>query len=175
MQSETALTAVGHAIQLSVAPVFLLTAIGALLGVLTNRLGRVIDRARAVEARLSASGAEEVTAHEHLATLARRAKLINRAITLCTITALFVCCVVATLFLGAFLGFQAAGAVAALFVAAMITMIAGLIFFLREIFVATASLRIGFSHRPRPGATAHGEAASAAASRAREASRTSSR
>ena len=37
--------AVAHAVQLAVAPVFLLTGIGAILAVMTNRLGRVIDRA----------------------------------------------------------------------------------------------------------------------------------
>jgi F0F1-type ATP synthase assembly protein I len=144
MQTETALSAVGHAIQLSLAPVFLLTAIGAFLGVLTNRLGRVIDGARAFEARLSGATPDE-TAHLHsqLATLSRRAKLINKAITLCTITALFICGVVAALFLGAFLHFGVATSVAVLFVAATISLIAGLLYFLREIFIATAALRIG--------------------------------
>jgi hypothetical protein len=44
--------AVAHAIELAVAPVFLLTGIGAILAVMTNRLGRVIDRARVLEERL---------------------------------------------------------------------------------------------------------------------------
>ncbi len=43
------LNAISHVIQLSVAPVFLLTGIGALLGVVTNRLSRIVDRARTVE------------------------------------------------------------------------------------------------------------------------------
>jgi hypothetical protein len=43
--------AVAHAIQLAVAPVFLLSAIGAMLAVMTSRLGRIIDRARDLEAR----------------------------------------------------------------------------------------------------------------------------
>jgi hypothetical protein len=41
--------AVAHAIQLAVAPVFLLSGIGAILAVMTNRLGRIIDRARVLE------------------------------------------------------------------------------------------------------------------------------
>jgi hypothetical protein len=153
MQTETALSAVGHAIQLSLAPVFLLTAIGAFLGVLTNRLGRVIDSARASEARLGGATPDE-TAHlrSTLATLSRRAKLINKAITLCTVTALFICGVIAALFLGAFLPFGVATAVAVLFVAATISLIAGLLYFLREIFIATAALRIGVPahHEQRP-------------------------
>lgn len=41
--------AVAYVIQLAVAPVFLLTGIGAILAVMTNRLARIIDRARALE------------------------------------------------------------------------------------------------------------------------------
>ena len=74
---------IAHAIQLAVAPVFLLTAIGALLGVMTNRLGRVIDRARLLEGRLEkASGGDAASLQSHLTILSRRAKLINLAITL---------------------------------------------------------------------------------------------
>ena len=40
-----------HAIQLAIAPVFLLTGIASLLGVMANRLARIIDRARALEQR----------------------------------------------------------------------------------------------------------------------------
>jgi len=150
MPQETPLAAVGHAIQLSVAPVFLLTAIGTLLNVLTNRLARVIDRARVAEARATASPPEEHQVIEALlATLARRARLISRAITLCTITALLVCLVVAALFVGAFSPYPVAPIVAVLFVAAMLTMVAGLLSFLREIFVATASLRIGLPEMSR--------------------------
>jgi hypothetical protein len=144
MEEETAIVTVGHAIQLSVAPVFLLSGIGAMLAVMTNRLARVVDRARAVEARLSgAAPGDLASSHEHLRVFSRRAKFINLAITLCTITALFVCAVVATLFVGAFLRFDVSVPVAVLFVGAMSTFFAGLLCFLREIFIATASLRIG--------------------------------
>ena len=144
MDEEAAIVAVGRAIQLSVAPVFLLSGIGAMLAVMTNRLARVGDRARGVEEQLEGSTApDREKAERDLAVMSRRAKLINLAITLCTITALFVCAVVATMFLGAFFGFNAAIPVAVLFVGAMATFFVGLLFFLREIFIATASLRIG--------------------------------
>jgi shikimate kinase len=141
---ETAVVGVGHVIQLSVAPVFLLSAIAGMLAVMTNRLGRVIDRAREVEARLPASSeAELAPLHADLRTLSRRAKYINLAITLCTVTALLVCAVVATLFIAAFLGFDARRTVAGLFVGAMTAFFAGLLCFLREVFIATRGLRIG--------------------------------
>ena len=75
--------------------------------------------------------------------MVHRARLIGPAITLCTVTALLVCLVIAVLFLGAFLQFDASLPVALLFVASMIAFFFGLLWFLREIFVATRSLRIG--------------------------------
>jgi hypothetical protein len=144
VEHDTALATVGHAIQLSVAPVFLLSGIGAMLAVMTNRMSRIVDRGRIHETRLPEAGPEEaVHLNDQLSVLSRRAKLINRAITLLTITALFVCAVVATLFIATFFSFDAAIPVAVLFVAAMTAFFAALLFFLREIFVATAALRIG--------------------------------
>ena len=140
----TATATVAHAIQSSVAPVFLLSGIGAMLVVMTNRLGRIVDRARSKEALLT-----KVTPHDavrlesDLKTLSRRAKLINRAITLCTITALLVCAVVITLFVGVFLRFETSLFVALFFVGGMAAFFAGLLYFLREIFLATKHLRIG--------------------------------
>ena len=136
--------AVAHAVQLAVAPVFLLTGIGAFLMVMTNRLGRVIDRARTLEERLERAAPESVAIlRADLAVLSRRAKLNGRAITFCTATALLVCTMIAVLFVSAFLGFEASIPVAVLFVAAMLSFFLGLLWFLREIYLATKSLRIG--------------------------------
>lgn len=135
---------VAHAIQLAVAPVFLLSGIGAILAVMTSRLGRIIDRARALEERLDSASAElQTTLRVDLITLSRRAKLIGFAITLCTTTALLVCTVIAVLFLSAFLRFDASITVALLFIAAMLAFFLGLLWFLREIYLATVNLRIG--------------------------------
>jgi uncharacterized protein DUF2721 len=144
VQQDGGINAVAHAIQLAVAPVFLLSGIGAMLAVLTNRLSRIIDRGRVLDNQLASSRPDAAASiHCELQALARRARLISRAITLCTITALLVCAVIATLFVGAFVGFDASVPVALLFVAAMIAFIGGLLAFLREILIATASLRIG--------------------------------
>jgi uncharacterized protein DUF2721 len=136
--------AVAHVVQLSVAPVFLLSGIGAILAVMTNRLGRIIDRARVLEEKLDSARQEIVhTLRADLAILSRRAKLISRAITLCVATALLVCTVIAVMFLSASLSFDATIPVTILFVAAMTTFFLGLVWFLQEIYVATVSLRIG--------------------------------
>lgn len=135
---------VSHAIDMAVAPVFLLTGIGAMLSVMTNRLARVIDRARVLEQRLEKAPEDKVRLlHEHLGTLSYRAKLIGRSINLCTTTAVLICIVIALLFIGAFLGVDPSIAVGLLFIAAMVSLVSGLLWFLREIFVATRSLHIG--------------------------------
>lgn len=134
---------IAHVIQLSVAPVFLLSGIGAILAVMTSRLGRIIDRARVLEVRLEEAPSDRVAMVEaDLETLIYRAQLIGPAITLCTATALLVCTVIAVLFLSAFLRFDATVPVALLFIAAMLAFFLGLLWFLREIFVATKNLRI---------------------------------
>jgi hypothetical protein len=140
---EIEISPIAHVIQLAVAPVFLLSGIGAILAVMTSRLGRIIDRARALEDRLENADPERaVTIEADLATLTHRARLIGPAITLCTATALLVCTVIAVLFLSAVLRFDATVPVALLFVAAMFAFFVGLLWFLREIFVATSNLSI---------------------------------
>lgn len=129
-------------IQLSVAPVFLLAGVGALLNVLTNRLSRIIDRSRQLEAGapLTAHIAAPARAAE-AGTLKTRARQISRAIALCTLSALLVCTVVMTLFVDAVFGVHLPALVAGLFVASMAVLIGALVLFLREIFLATANLR----------------------------------
>src|SRR5215831_1120388 len=135
---------VAHAVQLAVAPVFLLSGIGAILVVLTNRLARIIDRARILEERLEPASLEpHASLRDELKLLSRRAQLISHAITLCTVTALLICMVIAILFLSAFARFDASLFVALLFIAAMLAFFLGLLWFLREIYLATVNLRIG--------------------------------
>lgn len=144
MQPSGDISLIVHAIQLAVAPVFLLTGLGALLGVMTSRLGRVIDRARLLEERWGAlDEAARVATSMELAVLARRARLAGYAINLCTSAALLICIVIATLFIDVFTATDLKWLVGALFVIAMIAVIGGLISFLREVYLATHTLRIG--------------------------------
>lgn len=140
-----AVSNVAYFIQLSVAPVFLLTGVAAMLGVLTNRLSRIIDRARAIEAQSAVEVEAEKRASQHaiLRVLSRRARLVGWSISLCTTCALFVCTIIVLLFLEALLATYFRGVVPLLFIMAMLAFILGLLFFLREIYLATASLRIG--------------------------------
>jgi cobalamin biosynthesis protein CobD/CbiB len=134
---------IAHAIQLALAPVFLLTGIAALLGVMTNRLARIIDRGRYFEQNW---GQLDEDAREggrmELKFLEKRRKLANRAIAAGTLAALLVCLVVATLFLEALLEVQLRGAAGVFFFLSMVSLVVALSMFLREIFLATHSVRV---------------------------------
>jgi hypothetical protein len=141
--SPAAVSTIAHTIQLAVAPVFLVAGIGALLNVLTARLARVVDRARVIEAALASVDAPTRTAHlAELAVLDRRMVLAHRAISLCTSSALFVCLLVALLFIANLVDLSYARIIAGLFVLAMALLIGGLLCFLTEIRIATRSVRV---------------------------------
>lgn len=140
---EIQLGDISHIIQLAIAPVFLLTGVGTMLMVLTNRLARIIDRSRVLEDRLHDVNIPEEPAYvEELETLYRRSHLINGAVTLSTACGLFVCLVIAALFVGDALNIGLAKLIASLFVLAMLSLIGCFVYLLREIFVATKSLSI---------------------------------
>ncbi len=134
---------ISHFIQLAIAPVFLLAGIGAFLNVMTNRLGRVIDRWRVVEAALlDAAGTERDAQVAELAAIDQRMIRINRAVTLSTLSALLICLVIVTLFSGQLAGVDVSSAVAALFILSMGVLVLALVYFLGEISVATRTLRV---------------------------------
>lgn len=135
---ETHLTDITHVIQLSVAPVFLLTAISTLIGTMNTRLGRTIDRRRVVIDKHE-NGEPTAADTEELQLLARRRHLIYLAILFAVIAALLVCLVVAGAFLGALMAADLARLVAAFFILAMGSMIAALTLFLREIYLAVSA------------------------------------
>ncbi len=138
---------IGHVIQLAIAPVFLLTGVGTMLMVLTNRLARIIDRTRVLEDRLDVA---HVDFHlDELDVLYKRWRLINSAIALSTGCGLLICLVIALLFLGDTTNLPLDRYIAALFVGAMITLIGAFVYLLREIFVASTTLRSRRHRRPK--------------------------
>lgn len=139
MENPANIITVAHVIQQAVAPVFLLTGVGAILNVLSSRLGRVIDRFRVLE---KIADGERSAYTTEITNLLRRSRWIHWAITLCTVCALFICIVIAGLFIGSELGKDPSRMVAAFFIAAMLTLTAALLCFLREIALATGSINI---------------------------------
>jgi len=128
---------IGRIIQLSIAPVFMLSGVGTHLVVLTNRLGRIIDRSRALESKLPP---EALPHSEELDELYARSHLINRSITLACLCALFICLVISALFVGDAFSLQLSKFIASLFVLGIFSLVGSFVYFLREIFVATRTL-----------------------------------
>jgi len=149
MATET-LPIIQHAIQLAVAPVFLLTGVAGMLTVMTNRLGRIIDRARNLEERwgdlLDSARAE---ARAEIITLERRRALSSWAINFCTGAALLVCLCIVTLFWEEFFAVDLRWFAGVQFVGAMLALIGGLACFLREVYFATHTMRIEFARFER--------------------------
>ncbi|MFC3713997.1 DUF2721 domain-containing protein [Sphingoaurantiacus capsulatus] len=140
---ESTVSDVAHVIQLAVAPVFLLAGIGSILNVMTARLGRVIDRARRLEAHLMELPEAERAKHiPELEILDRRMATAHWAIGCCVASALFVCLLVAILFLADMTERGSARVVAGLFTIAMGLIVVGLSLFLYEINIATRSVRV---------------------------------
>jgi Protein of unknown function (DUF2721) len=144
---------IAHLIQLSVAPVFLLTGVGTLLNVLSGRLARIIDRARVLEQRLETPNPLHAAAiANELRVLERRGRLIYHAIKLSTTSALLVCFLIAVLFASSMLHHSTRLIISGLFIAAMLASIVSLSLFLREVYFAIETFEIalpkGMRERP---------------------------
>jgi hypothetical protein len=147
-ESAAAVTTIAHQIQLAVAPVFLLAGIAGMINVLAHRLARVVDRSRQLEAEPPDS--QETVRRlyfEELAILDRRMRVVNWSLSCCTAGALFVCVVVAILFVAGLADFGFGKPIALLFILAMLLLIIGLVLFLYEVRLATQALRISRRRR----------------------------
>lgn len=157
--APAALNDVGHAIQLALAPVFLLTGIAGTLNVMTGRLARIIDRGRKLagqvrngptaetgtETDIATAGPGDALSDEEMAellSLERRRSLASAAITATTFSALLVCMVVTTLFLDVLLEVNLNVLVGLLFAGSSLALVVGLAYFLREVHLATKTIRI---------------------------------
>ena len=138
---------VPQAIQLALGPAFLLTGIAGILNVMAGRLARIIDRGRGLTEVKGASAPLPEHIAQELQALERRRYLASAAITACTFAALLVCMVIAALFLEVFLDAPLRWLVGVLFMGSTLALVAGLAYFLREVHLATTTVRIVSSHR----------------------------
>ena len=136
MPLNSALGDIAHVIQLAIAPVFLLTAVGTLLAVLSGRLGRSVDRRRALVAAMPGlDAANGDKARGELAFVQQRIRIIYAAIALAVACALLICLLIAVAFVDALITVNLSRLVAVLFVLAMLALIGSLGLFLREIYL----------------------------------------
>jgi len=139
----TDIHSVSEAIRDAVAPVFLLTGIGSILGVLIGRLGRSIDRARVLH---EMPNEKRKKFKLELIIIVKRTKWLRRAIALATLAALCVCVSIATLFISVETGFKVPHIVLLAFISSMFSIIFALLCFLREIMLASREVIFPFKH-----------------------------
>jgi hypothetical protein len=133
---------ISHVIQLAIAPVFMLTAIGTVINVLAGRLARSVDRRRTLAAALPKLDIEIADiARAEVEFEVRRIRLIYRAITMAVMSALLVCLLIALAFVDAYVAQDFGKLIALLFILAMLALIASLTIFMREIFISLNSPR----------------------------------
>jgi hypothetical protein len=145
MSMNLQISDIGHVIQLSIAPVFLLTGVATKLTVLMNRLARIIDRTRVLRDELRKGPDPEC--HQELDVLYQRWKLINYALTASTGCGFLICVIIAFLFCGDIMSISLDQYIAGMFVLAMVALILSFCFLLREVSVSFRYMRIHM-HEP---------------------------
>ena len=136
---------VSHGIQLAVAPVFLLTAVSGMIGVVANRLARIIDRARLLEDRMRAeqSAADQESDWQELVGLRRRGVLANTSIALLTLCAFMIGLTIMVLFLGETIELQVPRISVMAFLSGVVCFLAAVGCFMAETLLATRLLNFG--------------------------------
>jgi hypothetical protein len=134
---------IAQTIQLALAPVFVLVAIGNIMNILSIRLARVVDRGRTLqELHPATSGPEHDNVVREIRILDRRIHLIGRAILLLVCSGLTIGFCVALLFVEELFKVNMQQVAAFAFMVAIGLLMWALTLFLREIRAATAALRI---------------------------------
>jgi hypothetical protein len=138
---------IAQTIQLALAPVFMLVAIGNIMNILSQRLGRVVDRSRKLQSRhLETEGGEHDEIVREIRSIDRRIALISQAIQLLVFSGLCVGGVVVLLFVEEFAEIDLQIVVAVAFLLAIALLMWALTLFMRETRQAAASLRIAESY-----------------------------
>jgi hypothetical protein len=133
MSDAASLATVVDTIRVAVAPVFLLSGIGVMLSVLTGRLARVVDRARAFNGLSKEAISADTNLTAELDLLPKRISLINRAILLSVTSELAVSLVIALLFVSSLADLHIGIAIAVMFIASMLLLMGGVVYFLIEV------------------------------------------
>jgi hypothetical protein len=134
---------VAEIVRLALAPVFLLSGIGAFLNVLASRLARIVDRSRDIEPRLLTSrGTDHDRWVADLRVVDRRMSLISWAMGLAVVSAVLTCLVVVLLFAANLTRTHLGTEIAWLFIASMAAIGAGFTVFLYETTVAARAVRV---------------------------------
>ena len=138
-----------QAIQLAVAPVFMLTAVAAMIATTAARLARIVDRARLLDEKLESGSVKYTEATEwELNRLKLRGRICNWSIALLTVCGVLIGATVMALFLGGTSLPLSERLVPWTFLCAVMAFVLALLLFLAETWLATHVLRFGRRIRP---------------------------
>jgi len=128
-------------LQLSIAPMILISGVGMVMLSMSNRFGRLIDRSRQLTQSLrGASGDEREKILAQLRILWRRARIVRTGIALANVSALLAALLIISLFLGTLLGLHIANFIVALFVFCLFCLISALVLFIADLNLSLRAL-----------------------------------
>jgi VIT1/CCC1 family predicted Fe2+/Mn2+ transporter len=127
-------------LQIAVGPVILVSGVGLLLLSLTNRYGRVIDRARFLGDGLRKSGDGDGHVWDQIRILRRRAKLLRTSITYGATSVLCAAVLVIGIFVGSLIHFAPTAFVVVMFSTCMLSLIGSLVCFIQDVNQSLAAL-----------------------------------
>lgn len=134
---------IAQTIQLALAPVFVLVAIGNIMNILTTRLGRIVDRSRTLQAQHATTiGREHDVVVIEIRYVDRRIHLIGRALLLLVISGLAIGITVGSLFIGEMTVLETGAFTGLTFSAAIALLMTALVYLLMETRIAANSLRL---------------------------------
>ena len=134
---------IAQTIQLALAPVFVLVAIGNILNILSTRLGRIVDRSRVLQERYGVTvGPEHDVVVAEIRIVDRRIVLATRAIAILVTAGFVIGLTVALLFVEEFASIDIQALAAGTFLVSIGMLMAALLLFLKETQIAAAALRI---------------------------------
>ena len=144
-QDPVHILTIAKVIQTAVAPVFLITGIAATLGVLSNRLARITDRARLLDRKLNNNQDDSLASSltQEMRALLKRSRCIHIAFSMSVLSALLVCAVVMMMFISHLYTMPLSVTISSCFIGAMILLICAFLALLTEVFLATRSMRRG--------------------------------
>lgn len=147
---KTALGDITRAMGTAIAPVFLISGVGALLAAMSSRYGRVIDRAREI-LKEAGTGIQDQARRERteneLRRLYHRARLLRLTIILAAVSIFFVAVTIFVIFSTMILDLTLPYVVAVLFVAALILLIASLVFFIEDFAISLRGIKYEINSR----------------------------
>lgn len=130
----TNISDITHLVQLATTPAFLLTGVGAILSVLSNRISRIVDRRRQIN-DVAKRGDSISDYQKEIRNLDLRSTTIHQAIYCCSLAAFCICAVVFSIFVSEILDSHALGGnlIAWLFTISMLALTAAIALFMKEI------------------------------------------